>query len=51
MPTVALHSHYWQTQTPEPPLLPGGGGGPGYPAWQINIVRAWILLALLAQGA
>lgn len=38
MPTVALHSHYWQTTSPpvEPPI--GGSGSGGFTPWQITTI-------------
>jgi hypothetical protein len=49
MPTVALHSHYWQTQAPEPVIGPGASGSGGYPNWQMNILRAVVILWIVAQ--
>lgn len=50
MPTVALHSHYWQTQAVEPPIGPGASGVGGYPDWQQTVLRAvmglWLVLSL-----
>jgi len=52
MPSVALHSHYWQTQAPEVPILPGASGSGGYVTWQITTITAmgFILFAVVPLG-
>jgi hypothetical protein len=50
MPTVALHSHYWQTQAATPPGPSAGSSrGGGYTAWQATIIGCMVLM-LLIQG-
>ena len=55
MPTLALHSQYWQTQGGAPPDPPGVSGQSGYPAWQAVILSqgsaaaAVLLLVYLAS--
>jgi hypothetical protein len=48
MPSVALHSHYWQTQAPEVPVVPGASGSGGYPNWQMTVVGVWAFWLLTA---
>lgn len=48
MPSLAFHSHYWQTQTPEPEIGPGASGQGGYPPWQMTVVGTWIVWVLLS---
>lgn len=36
MPSAALHSHYWQQDWQEAPVVAGGGGRGGYVHWQMN---------------
>jgi hypothetical protein len=47
VPTVALHSHYWQNQPIPPEITPGASGSGGYPNWQMNIVRGLLIWLLL----
>lgn len=52
MPTGAFHSHYWQIQAPEVPIVAGASARGGYPVtWQPTIVGMLALVLLILQGA
>lgn len=38
MPTAALHSHYWATDTQETPPQIGASGAGGYVPWQTSVI-------------
>lgn len=38
MPVLSWgHSHFWQTQTPEPPVTPGASAAGGYIPWMPTV--------------
>lgn len=38
MPTAAMHSHYWQQDWQEAPVVAGSGSGGGYVPWQTTVI-------------